>query len=77
MIELMIKCRLCPVGSRPMKNKANALKESSWWTISNEERESTKKKTESFLQEGLIGMQLNACPLHPTHQMCQYLATYN
>ena len=32
--------------------------------ISNEERESTKKKTESLLQEGLIGMQLNACPLH-------------
>ena len=21
LIELMIKCRLCPVGSRPMKNK--------------------------------------------------------
>ena len=27
--------------------------------------------------EGLIGMQLNACLLHQTHQMCEYLVNYN
>ena len=40
-------------------------------------RESQQKKGVISSQEGLIGMQLNTRPLHPTHQMCQYLATYN